>query len=405
MAVAKSKKQKIKQKNLGLHRSQMRLNRVLAALGVTDLHKTLHAEFRENILKNPDPPMVLECPDGTESEYRDVLKRLGEWRSLTYKGISASDFTEVMFPLVRYICSAVGEGLMAEREGRGFKKVPKDLFLEYITPANEFMNFFLDELDACMRLIVWEDTAPDRQYIKMELDTERMSKGRVRFKVIASTEKANRIWLWGSWKYRIGTYHDTFFTPSSKMKWLSKCPLDYGLPGKADEVLPVYISGHALERLRERLDDRWTIMVTMFALYFALDKPVYYPSDDSRDMLVELWIRNQKVKIGYFVVSRTPNEIIIKTFLFITMHKTPEGRKLNEHLRMSRPDFDFHRLERYSTLAHSDITTHPTLRPIWEKCGFGGLLSMIDRGIKVLGTEQKKHADDMIKYFRLEKKA
>ena len=404
MAVAKSKKKKLKQKNLSLHHNQMRLNRVLAALGVTDLHKTLHADFREMILKSPDPPLVLECPDGTESDCKDILKRLGEWKTLSYNGISASDFTEVMFPLIRCIGSAVGHRLMAEYVDGEFKNVPKDLFFSYVNPALEYMHYFMDQINAIMQLAAWEETAPDRQYMKMELGTDELPKDRVRFKVTVDVEKARCIWLWGSWKYQIGTYYSNFFTPLPEMKWLSKCPLEYGLPGKEDEILPVYISGHALDRLRERLDDRWARMMTTFALYFALDKPVYHPlPDDSGDMLVQLWVKNPDMKVGYFVVSRTPSEIVIKTFLFITMYQTPEGYKLHKRLRMARQDYDFHKLENYSTLGCSDLTTHPTLRPIWEECGFKGLLTMIDRGIKLFGTEPKKHADDMVKYFRLEK--
>jgi hypothetical protein len=403
MAIANSKKKRIRQKNLELHRNQIRLNRVLAVLGVTDLHKTLHADFRESILKNPDPPIILECPDGTESKCRHILKQLGEWKALSYKGITASDFTEVMFPLIRYIGSAVGQKLMAEHTGDGFKKVSKEVFLSYLMPAREFLYFFLDQLSAVMQLVMWAESAPDRQYIKMKFGTDYLSNSRIRFKVTANIEQAKRIWIYGSWKYQVGTYHDNFFDSLTEMKWLSKCPLDYGLPGKADEILPVYISSHALDRLRERLDDQMVRMVTTFAIYFAMDKPVYHPlPDGSGDMLIALCVKDPNIKVGYLVVSRTEKEIIVKTFLFITMYQTPEGQRLHRRLRMARDDFDFHKLEHYSTLARSDLTTHPTLRPLWEECGFKGLLTMIDRGAKLFSTERKKQADDMIRYFRLD---
>jgi hypothetical protein len=206
----------------------------------------------------------------------------------------------------------------------------------------------------------------------------------------------------GGWKYQIGTYYETLFTSFPEMRWLSKCPLDYGLHGEAGENLPVFISGHALERLRERLDDPWLQIVTMFSIYSSMDNPVYYPlNDGSGDMLVEVRLRDPE-KIGYFVVCRTRNEIVIRTFLFITMRQTPEGYKLHRRLRMARPDYDFHGLDKYSTLASSDITTHPTLRPIWNSCGFGGLLTTIDEDIKIFGREPKKRAEDVIKYFQLE---
>lgn len=400
MATTKSKK-KIRQKNLNLHYNQVRLNRVLAALGVTELHKTLHGEFREFILNNPDPPLLLEYPDGVE--FKSLLKCLGEWRGLSYKGISCSDFIEVMFPLVRYLSSAVGQELMAEHDNRRFREVPKKLFLQYVTPAREFLNYFIDELTTVLQFIAWEETVLDRRYVKADFEVESLKRDRVRFKVNVSVKPAKCVWVWGSWKYQIGTYYETFFNSLPEMSWLSKCPLDYGLQGEAGENLPVYISSHALDRIRERLDDRWVRMVTMFSIYFAMDKPVYYPlNDGSGDMLVELRVKDPDLKIGYFVVSRTRTEIVVKTFLFITMYQTPEGNRLHKRLRMARPDYDFHRLENYSTLASSDLTTHPKLRPIWQECGFGGLLNLIDRGTRIFGLKQKQHAEDMIKYFRLE---
>jgi hypothetical protein len=395
-------KKKIRQKNLELHHNQTRLNRVLAALGVTELHKTLHPDFREYVLNNPDLPLVLEHLGSVE--FKHLSQRLREWKGLSYKGISGSDFVEVMFPLIRHLGSAVGHGLMAKHNNHKFREVSKGLFLQYITPAEEFLNYFMDRLTAIMQITVWEETAPDQRYVRTEFEINELPRSRVRFKVTVNVESFKRVWICGGWKYRIGTYYDeTLSNALSEIKWLSKCPLAYGLPGEVGENLPVYISSHALDRIRERLDDRWVRVVTMFALYFTMDKPVYHPlNDDSGDMLVELRVKGPDMKLGYLVVSRTRNEIIIKTFLFLTMYQTPEGNKLHRRLRMARPDYDFHKLENYSTLANSDLTTHPKLRPLWEECGFGGLLTLIDGGFKIFDTKQKKQAEDMIRYFRLE---
>jgi hypothetical protein len=325
---------------------------------------------------------------------------LGGWNRISYKGISASDFTEVMFPLIRYMSSAVGHELLADHK---LRKVSKELFLRYVTPANEFLDYFTDQLIAVMQLVVWEETAPDRQYVRMEFGVDRLPRDRARFKITANIVSVRRMWVWGGWKYQVGTYYDSFFTSLPEMSWLSKCPLDYGLSGKADENLPVYISSHALDRIRERLDDQLVSMVAMFAIYSAMDKPVCYPlPDGSGDMMVELRVKEPDMKLGYFVVSRSRTEIIIKTFLFCTMYQTPEGYKLHRRLRMASPDYDFHKLEKYSTLAYSDLTTHPTLRPIWEDCGFHGLLTLIDRGVKIFDLKQKKQAEEMIRYFQLE---
>jgi hypothetical protein len=401
MATTKSRKKKSREKNLELHYNQTRLNRVLKALGVSDLHKNLHADFREAILKRPDPPLFLDCPEGS---VRDVLRRHVERLYKTsYDGISASDFFEVMLPLVHHIGSIVGCGVMAERAEVGFKKVTKEFFLKYDIPASKFKDYFSSKIIEIMCLTVLEETAPDRHYVKVEFGIAPLLRDRIRCKIIADVVKPQLTWVGGSWNYRLGTYYSKSFDQLSEVSWLSRCPLDYGLPGNSGESLPVYISGHALDRIRERVDDPSMRIIVMNALYFAMDNPVYHPLKNNRDdTLVELSVKNDEVKLGYLIVYRTRTEIIIKTFLFITMSNVPEGYKLHQRLRMTRTDYDFHELDKYSTLANSDITRHPKIRSILEECGFRGLLGFIDLGSKVLQQELQPRAEEMVRYFMLE---
>jgi hypothetical protein len=126
--------------------------------------------------------------------------------------------------------------------------------------------------------------------------------------------------------------------------------------------------------------------------------PLKYDGDGA-DSLVEFRVMSTGVKAGYFVVSRTENEIYIKTFLFLTLPSTPEGNLLHKRLRMARLDCDFHQLDRYSTFRNTDIATHPALVPIWEECGFTSFLEWVRRGHNP--EEIQSMGDDMAKYFRL----
>jgi hypothetical protein len=398
MAGTRTKKRE-KERNLDLHKNQVRLNRILDVLGVRELHKKLHNDFRAEILKYPDPPLVMEYM-GNEVP-RNVENALGRWKSLTYKGISSDDFMEVMHPLVRHMNSATGCRVMA-----GEEKMPKEFSDQYLKPANEFLDYFIDKLQGLVQIAIWDETSPDKHYLHAQTMVEKLSRHRMRFRIRIEEIPFKSSWIGGKWHYRLGSYYRTLFQPYPEMKWLSRCPLDYGLPGTEDERLPVYVTKHALDRMRDRLDTDLVKTIAMFLVYNSLDKPVVYPlNDGTGDMLVEHRVKEPNTKVGYFVVSRTDKEILVKTFLFITMYQTPEGNQLYRRLRMARPDYDFHKLERVSTFMNSDITKHPTLRALWEACGFGGFLELVDRGIRVFATEQKQVADGMVKYFQLEKQS
>jgi hypothetical protein len=270
----------------------------------------------------------------------------------------------------------------------------------YLVPGKELLGYFAEQLFALMDLAIWAESAVDRHYVKMDLVMDRISRFRIQSKIVTKVMPIQSGWFAGRWNYRVGTHLKSLYRACPEVTWLSRCPLDYGLPGRPDEVLPVYISDHALSRIRERLDEEWTSIMSILRVYHSLDNPVFHELVGHTDTLVEHRVQDT-TKAGYFVVSRTDQAIFVKTFLSLAMRQTPEGARLHQRLRMARPDFDLHRLEKFSTFANTDIITNPTLRKIWEECGFGPFLKWAESGSCMFTSGRQEVAQDMIRYFNL----
>lgn len=139
-----------------------------------------------------------------------------------------------------------------------------------------------------------------------------------------------------------------------------------------DSTLPVYVSEHALDRLRERI----TITgpgVEDF-LWQSLLEPKLIAGNRSDEYLVEY--RLYQYLLGYFPVRRLQDKIIVKTFLFLTMQGTPQQRMLYEKLGLLRRHREQQSLDQLSLFLTTDIQDDPLLRRVFVECGCGHLLDM-----------------------------
>jgi hypothetical protein len=142
-----------------------------------------------------------------------------------------------------------------------------------------------------------------------------------------------------------------------------------------DRDLPVYMSRHAIDRLQERLP-LWGLESTVHrAVAASLADPVVLPRDEDTN-LVE--IRLADLRVGYCVAQTLPRMILIKTFLFLTMQGTPEAEMLRSKLGLHRADVEHYGLDRFFTLVASDIARDDLLCRIFNECGCGHLISLLD---------------------------
>jgi hypothetical protein len=131
---------------------------------------------------------------------------------------------------------------------------------------------------------------------------------------------------------------------------------DQQTPGQ--NMLPVYIQSHALHRMRERLDC-FKSSIQHFYLCVSLTEAVVTKTRKGR-CLIEY--RYQEQKVGYLVADMIEDTIVIRTFLFVTMDSTPEGKALQQTIGLEAVDKKYLAIDRLSTFLLSDIAGHPDIK-------------------------------------------
>ena len=121
----------------------------------------------------------------------------------------------------------------------------------------------------------------------------------------------------------------------------------------------MYVSKHALDRLRERLDSLLCSGVAEIGLYAACADPV---STTNKKGVVLLECRYWGKKVGYFVIGLDNNMLFVKTFLFITMDGTPEAEKIYQLLSLTRKDKEYLYLDRIESYGLKDFRDMALLR-------------------------------------------
>jgi|GEM_PF-6825254 len=153
--------------------------------------------------------------------------------------------------------------------------------------------------------------------------------------------------------------------------------------GKKDCVqdFPVYIQKHAIDRVHERVSiplqegmarELWQFHVRFF-MARSLAEP-HYVRNNPNGMLIEYQFFGYR--LGYFVAQLLSDKVVITTFLFLTMHGTPEAEMLRQKLRLTRPDIEHTFLDELSTFVCSDIRNDPILVHVIKECGCGSLVEL-----------------------------
>ena len=161
--------------------------------------------------------------------------------------------------------------------------------------------------------------------------------------------------------YRVG-----WALPDYGPHWASVKASLFGNSSTAgEEELPVFVQSHALRRLEERLDctERHS---QQYHLYLSLQEPHVVKGPNGK------WLiryRFKELHLGYLVADVVDGILVLRTFLFITMDSTPEGRALQEALGLAAVDKKYLAIDRLSTFLISDIAEHPDLKEHFLKAG------------------------------------
>lgn len=149
---------------------------------------------------------------------------------------------------------------------------------------------------------------------------------------------------------------------------------EIGIPPGAE--WPVYAQSHALKQLRARLDvyahadwaEHWMVE--------SLRKPKIVSRLPGEELLVAFEVQGQR--LGYLVVTARDGLVAVRTFLFLTMAQTPEGRLLRQRLKLTPDEVQYFRLNELSRFTQTDLKDDPALRGLLEECGCGQLFELAD---------------------------
>ena len=128
---------------------------------------------------------------------------------------------------------------------------------------------------------------------------------------------------------------------------------------KKDKVFNMYVQSHVFYRFKERLDifsptDHNLLFQYAFTRYLDL---VQY---DKRDLFA-CWIADD-CPIGYFTFLIRGDDIIVNTFLPLVGDNTPEGKKLQQILSLSREEIIYLGMDKISFFTRVDFDQIPELK-------------------------------------------
>ena len=148
---------------------------------------------------------------------------------------------------------------------------------------------------------------------------------------------------------------------------------------EAGVAFPVFIQQHALDRIfgpHGRFGNIGSY-AWMFreGLWESLKRPtIRLSGQDDETFLVDFCLG--KNKVGYFVGRLVANEVLIQTFLFLTMDGTPEGENLRQRLHLLRADKSYLGLDDIGTYGATDLKSDPELVHLLSECGCAHLFKL-----------------------------
>lgn len=157
--------------------------------------------------------------------------------------------------------------------------------------------------------------------------------------------------------------------------WSQVTGAQFGYHNALSELpVHVYVQAHALQRLKERLD-MINASYLHFYLYLALENP-RVARTKSGQQLIEFYYNSKK--LGYLAFDLIGTNLIIRTFLFLTMDGTPEGEALQDMLGICAEDKKYLAIDRLSTFIISDIKSNPEVKQHFINAGCGQLFEWKD---------------------------
>ncbi|HZK96465.1 MAG TPA: hypothetical protein VFC67_19850 [Prolixibacteraceae bacterium] len=167
--------------------------------------------------------------------------------------------------------------------------------------------------------------------------------------------------------FRIGIYHENEFIG------LTLTPEQLGINGLLKNIpLKVYIQRHALERITERIGDFFTV-TTYTEIIRMVSKHHTFPSGDGGFLFPYTYMNK---RLGYLKADIFGDQLIFRTFLFLTNNGTPEGKKLANLLGIQKADKKYLGIDNLNTFINSDIESNENLKRVFCQAGCSDLFEL-----------------------------
>ena len=146
--------------------------------------------------------------------------------------------------------------------------------------------------------------------------------------------------------------------------------------GYSKEQLPVYIQGHALQRMKERMNISSTYVNISFLCTFAREEKLELESDINGRKLIPV-LDHTFLKVGYFAFTIADNCVLIQSFLPLADPITVEGYAFKKLLNLEKKDMSYWKMDKLSFYTDNDLERIPVLKKALQKAGMWHLTEIM----------------------------
>lgn len=269
--------------------------------------------------------------------------------------------------------------------------------LAFRKSANSLLDVFYSRfvVDCCR--IVTQMSNPAKKYYSIDVRPAALFKKNpsinIVIEIFGTPLRKSMVNISGNWRpvYQMGKIS---FRNCAEWITVPSTLLKDHYPGCKDS-LEVFIQSHALNRLKERLDN-----LDEEALNYALWENTFdIKGFKNYKGYLLLPFNLFEIRIGYLVANVLGDKIVFRTFLFITHSCTPEGDRLKKITGLGNEDISYWQIDRMSTFLEIDMQKYPELKQIFEEAGLGKLIQLKDKTFNI-DTLQNGKLDGLIEYIR-----
>lgn len=386
------------------YQRRRRYQDTLSILGIWDLFAEMPRPVQQIFLqrKIPDPQLVFE--DGVADGMPRAL--FDEVRRAAHAGFAAAAIeVEGKQMAVRDFFGIVTSCMMIVRHAKRPGFDPATLrFFNVAGPVLE--TCYAERMYLAASALYYAIAAPlaagsrmDQHLLSARLDVQNRADGKSESRVVVriASSQVRRVKLRGIERdvYRVGAG-----SPSGDATWLAWPRKKLGI-AKAYEGtwkrLPVFIQKHALRRLHERVNLPTAAPYLEAWLEHSLSNPKVVERQGSHGQHLVIEYRIQQHRFGYLVCTMMRRCVVVRTFKFLTMSSTPEGKRLEKRLKITRAGVNQLGLDGLDAFTQTDLGKDPELSWLLRKCGVGHLFELKPEDY---APEPKAFAKDVKQYLK-----